>query len=607
MLEMIGLAAARLEPQARAAMADATVRVPRDFRRFDPVVAVSHDARAQRVLSSVRLKVTLTLFILVLLLGASGATLALVTEVFGSLAAATRDDLEWKALQATREVARAADLGIAVGERTVVMEAFREYRGHQDVERLVVVDDRGVLLLDHGKRKGWRPPAELFVGSPGMVHHGDGVVWCWVNAVVEGNAVGRVAVVVSLERLAAADRFRRKVVMLVMGGAVAAVIASLFFVSFYLGPLLRLTEQTMHELQELNATLEHRVEERTTELRHANERLQASLAEIQSMQRELIDASRRAGMADVATAVLHNVGNVLNSVNVSAGVVAERVRRSRLAGLDKAVALIAAQKADLGRFFGEDPKGQKLPAYLETLAAAAAEERARILQELESLQKNVDHIKVIVARQQAHAKTTVGLVETVVVTEVVEDALAVVAASGAMGGVELRREMEPLPAVRLDRHKLFLILTNLLSNARNALADTEGEGGGERRITVRVRVRAGGTGNGNGGGGGGGGATQKEPLIVEVEDTGSGILAENLPRIFNHGFTTRKEGHGFGLHSSALAALEMGGSLDAHSDGPKKGARFVLGVPLVWAEAAAVAGNGATAGEGSRLQAPGSG
>jgi signal transduction histidine kinase len=65
-----------------------------------------------------------------------------------------------------------------------------------------------------------------------------------------------------------------------------------------------------------------------------------------------------------------------------------------------------------------------------------------------------------------------------------------------------------------------------------------------------------------------------------VIDNGEGIAAENLTRIFAHGFTTKKDGHGFGLHSCVLAAREMGGSLLAASDGPGRGAAFTLVLPL---------------------------
>src|SRR6185369_13109107 len=113
------------------------------------------------------------------------------------------------------------------------------------------------------------------------------------------------------------------------------------------------------------------------------------------------------------------------------------------------------------------------------------------------------------------------------------------------------------PAARLDRHKLFEMVMNLLSNAGHAV-----EGQGMRNIAVRVRPRG------------------FDRFLIEVEDTGCGISPEHLDKIFTFGFTTRPGGHGFGLHASACAAAEMGGSLTAHSDGPGRGARFTIELPL---------------------------
>jgi two-component system, NtrC family, sensor kinase len=143
------------------------------------------------------------------------------------------------------------------------------------------------------------------------------------------------------------------------------------------------------------------------------------------------------------------------------------------------------------------------------------------------------------------------------VTEVVNDAIRLASSAHGRHGITVERDFRDLPAVRLDRHKLFETLMNLLGNARVALEDREGE----RKITVHIHPQ----GEGR--------------FAIEVDDTGCGIPPENLARIFTFGFTTRPGGHGFGLHASALAAAEMGGSLTAHSEGVGRGARFVLDLP----------------------------
>jgi two-component system, LuxR family, sensor kinase FixL len=69
-------------------------------------------------------------------------------------------------------------------------------------------------------------------------------------------------------------------------------------------------------------------------------------------------------------------------------------------------------------------------------------------------------------------------------------------------------------------------------------------------------------------------------LRITVADNGVGVAPESFSRLFTQGFTTKKEGHGFGLHSSALAAEEMGGTLTCVSEGPGRGAAFTLELPL---------------------------
>ena len=123
--------------------------------------------------------------------------------------------------------------------------------------------------------------------------------------------------------------------------------------------------------------------------------------------------------------------------------------------------------------------------------------------------------------------------------------------------VEVIREFETVPPLNVEKHKILQILVNLLRNAKHACQDS---GRADKRMTVRVA-------NGDG------------RIRISVMDNGVGIPPENLTRIFNHGFTTRKDGHGFGLHSGALAAKEMGGSLTVHSDGPGQGAAFTLELP----------------------------
>ena len=259
---------------------------------------------------------------------------------------------------------------------------------------------------------------------------------------------------------------------------------------------------------------------------------------LERTRKELIATSRLAGMAEVATGVLHNVGNVLNSLNVSSTLLATGLRQSKAESLGKISALLADHTADLGEFLTHDPKGRRLPELIAALAAHAIAERTRLLAEVESLQKNVDHIREIVVRQQAYA-TMVGVLEPLDSCTLLEDSLRMNAGSLVRHDLRVVRDFQAAPPIVAGRGKVLQILVNLIRNAKPAAADS---GAAEKVITLRLTPGVPGR------------------VLLAVQDNGSGIAPANLSRIFAHGFTTRKDGHGFGLHSSANAAREMKGT-----------------------------------------------
>jgi signal transduction histidine kinase len=288
------------------------------------------------------------------------------------------------------------------------------------------------------------------------------------------------------------------------------------------------------------------------------ERSRDELLEAQS---ELVITARQAGMAEIANNVLHNVGNVLNSVNVSAGLIGGRIRDSKVQGLAKAVQLINQHATDLGDFLTRDERGKAFPRYLNQLVAALAEEKQSITDELGSLTKGIDHIKEIVATQQSYSGAT-SVIEPVQIKELIEDALRMNVASMARHQITVIKEFADVPLLLLDKHLVLQILVNLIGNAKQAM---NGVSDRAHQITLRVNIAE----------------PPDEPrLTIRVEDNGEGIAPENLTRLFAHGFTTRKNGHGFGLHSCALAAKEMNGTMTAHSDGPGRGAAFTLELPV---------------------------
>jgi signal transduction histidine kinase len=280
-------------------------------------------------------------------------------------------------------------------------------------------------------------------------------------------------------------------------------------------------------------------------------------AEVERAHKQLVEASLQAGMAEVATSVLHNVGNVLNSVNVSSSLIADALRNSKVANLGKAVALMRAHEPELGNFLANDPKGKQLLEYLGNLATCLEQDRQDILRETATLADNISHIKEIVTVQQGYVKA-LGIVESVKVADLVEDALRLNSGAMARHHLKVVQEFAVVPPILVEKHKVLQILVNLIRNAKYACDDS---GKDDKQITLRI------TGGEN-------------RVKIAVIDNGIGIPEENLTRIFNHGFTTRQEGHGFGLHSSANAAKTMGGILSVFSAGVGHGAAFTLELPL---------------------------
>jgi two-component system sensor kinase FixL len=278
------------------------------------------------------------------------------------------------------------------------------------------------------------------------------------------------------------------------------------------------------------------------------------------LQVQLRDASHQAGMAEVATGVLHNVGNVLNSLGVSAALVLARLRDSRVGNVQRVAKLLTDQGDRLGAFLENDPRGREVPGYLTQLGEHLGAESAHLQTETQAIVTHVEHIGRIVVAQQSYARRS-GITEEVDVAELLDNAIAL----NFTGSIDttVNRDYQAVPGLTIDRHKLMQILGNLLSNARHALRE---QTAGSRILTARIRAPADGS------------------LSIDVEDSGIGIEAGLLKRLFEFGFTTKKDGHGFGLHVSGILAKDLGGELSGHSDGQGRGARFSLRLPLAAAD-----------------------
>jgi two-component system NtrC family sensor kinase len=211
----------------------------------------------------------------------------------------------------------------------------------------------------------------------------------------------------------------------------------------------------------------------------------------------------------------------------------------------------------MAHFLLQDPRGKHIPDYLASLAVALSEEHDLMSREAELLRNRIEHIKEIIAMQQNYGQVS-GVKETIAPEQLLEDALSLYSDALEREQVTVDRRYAKTRPIKVDKHAVLQILLNLINNALHACADN---GSRSKEIVLRVFEQG------------------SDGIRMEVTDNGMGILPENMTRIFQHGFTTHKDGHGFGLHSGALAAIQLGGSLIVHSDGPGFGATFALELP----------------------------
>ncbi len=275
--------------------------------------------------------------------------------------------------------------------------------------------------------------------------------------------------------------------------------------------------------------------------------------ELEQVQKELIQKAHKAGMTDIASDTLHNIGNVLNSVNISTDIIRGIVTNSAVQGLSKALNLLKDNRDNVKEFIMNDPKGEKLFNYLLSIEEPIHVEYQEMLQQSERLAEKVTLMTNVIRAQQAYASG--GFMEEIIQLEtVVENTLNLLASSMISGGITIRRNYKKVPVISVQRTKLSHVLMNLISNAKEAMEACKSK---EKTLDISIDQ-------------------DKNHVFLTISDTGKGIESKNLKKIFNHGFTTKSQGHGFGLHNSANFMSEMKGAIWAKSKGPGKGASFVL-------------------------------
>ena len=494
---------------------------------------------------------------------AYGAFERSIVPMFESLIAA-------KTERVARMVSGELDTALGSDDRTVLARAVTGIVDDPDFAYLAVRDSHDGIVFSQGK-----PPGNaLFAGTEQVAHTDDGRVLAWASIHRDGLRIGSVAVAFSTARFDAIAEWAKRIAVWVTLAWLAALLYSILFARAFDTPIRSMMDFSrkvaggalaerlaIHAPAELSDLRDY-LNQMTADLERREAERKAAATRAEEMQNELLSVSRMAGMAEIATGVLHNVGNVLNSLNISVSMISDQVRASRVSGLTRSIELVDSFPGGLPAFL-ETEKGKVLPTYLSSVSRRLSEENAKMLDELASVNRHVDHIKTIVAMQQSYARPS-GINELVALGPLIDDALHMGESSFAKHGIEVIKDYSDDITIATDRHKLLQIMINLISNARHALKDLRAkmpDHRGPQHLIVRVR-------------------STPTAIMIAVADTGVGIPAENLEKIFRHGFTTKQGGHGFGLHASANAARELGGSLHVASDGPGTGATFTLEVPL---------------------------
>lgn len=279
--------------------------------------------------------------------------------------------------------------------------------------------------------------------------------------------------------------------------------------------------------------------------------------EMKAMNQKLFATARYAGMSEVATSILHNVGNVMNSVNINLSLIKENLEKINLEKLI-IVSQMIKDNAHNNRYFVDDHKGKIIPDYISSSSKNLLNIFNVISEEVKSLDVNLSHIKDIVIMQKDLSGVS-GIKEFLTIPEIIETAINICFVDASHGDIKINKIYETNESFLVDKTKLLQVVVNLLRNAKDALNLSKIL---NKKIDIIIKK------------------TDQHQVRITIKDNGMGIDPENLIRIFSFGYTTKKSGHGFGLHSSAIAIHEMDGEINVKSDGLGKGAEFNIFIPI---------------------------
>jgi DNA-binding LacI/PurR family transcriptional regulator/signal transduction histidine kinase len=277
------------------------------------------------------------------------------------------------------------------------------------------------------------------------------------------------------------------------------------------------------------------------------------LSKLDSSYKKLVEHAQREGMADIAADILHNIGNILNSISVSAHMMENSVKSAPFDDLLRANRLLEANMERLEDFIRNDRKGKILMRFYLKLGESMEKLREQLIYNANRLSTKLNSINEIIAAQQNYAGVA-SQPEELSIAAILEDALKVHAASLDKYRITVERDYRANPRLVVQRAKLFYIFVNLINNARDSMTETPLN---ERRLSISIYEDG-------------------SESCVRISDTGRGIAEGAIDKVFDYGYSVKDERRGFGLHSSSSYMAEMGGVILAESAGIGKGQAFTV-------------------------------
>lgn len=297
--------------------------------------------------------------------------------------------------------------------------------------------------------------------------------------------------------------------------------------------------------------LEREVALRTMDLEKANARLLAA-------QGEVIAAAHRAGMIEVATNVLHLIGDSIAKISIISEQMDRKISSEQVYDdLKDEVELLEQHKSDLYSWFKEKVQGVSVNRRLVDKVLAMPQHATGMRRYVREIRTHLNHMTKTVRAQQEYARVH-GSISSVDIPETIADALRLRNKLLTDLEIEIHQEFSRLPSFKGLKSKLLRVLVSLIQNACEAVASMPA---GQRRITIRTQTRDG-------------------HILIEISDSGVGIPVDSFKKIFAHGYSGKPGHNGFGLHSCANSVAEMGGRIMVDSDGLNSGATFILELPI---------------------------